>query len=86
MILFWEKVRGTQRNVDVYKRQEVTDENVVTQEEWKDDESTVDNEDRVELFFAGGSVDKPTTSGMEKYYGVEIDPQGRVHDLSLIHI
>ena len=77
------KFQGYHDGTDFYFCFEVTDENVVTQEEWKDDESTVDNEDRVELFFAGGSVDKPTTSGMEKYYGVEIDPQGRVHDYSI---
>ena len=48
------KFQGYHDGTDFYFCFEVTDENVVTQEEWKDDESTVDNEDRVELFFAGG--------------------------------
>lgn len=61
----------------------VKDEDIVVDKEWKDDESTVDDEDRVELFFAGGNVDKPGEDGMEKYYGIEIDPDGRVHDYSI---
>ena len=40
-------------------------------------------EDRVELFFAGSYIDKPGPDGMEKYYGLEIDPKGRVHDYSI---
>lgn len=62
---------------------DVTDPDVLVDEEWKDDESTVDNEDRAELFFAGGPVDKPGADGMPLYYGVEVDPDGRVHDYSL---
>lgn len=62
---------------------EVTDGDVLVEEEWKDDESTVDDEDRVEMFFAQGAVDKPGANGMELYYGVEIDPDGRVHDYSI---
>lgn len=61
----------------------VIDKDVLVDKEWKDDESTVDNEDRAELFFAGGAIDKPTTEGMPLYYGVEIDPKGRVHDYSI---
>lgn len=75
--------KGYHDGTDFYFCFEVTDSEVVTEEEWKDDESTVDNEDRVELFFAGGSVDKPTPDGMEKYYGIEVDPKGRVHDYSI---
>ena len=74
--------KGYHDGTDFYFCFEVHDENVVSEEEWKEDESTVDNEDRVELFLAGGSIDKPTTEGMPLYYGVEIDPQGRVHDYS----
>ncbi|EJW93918.1 endoxylanase precursor, partial [gut metagenome] len=62
---------------------EVKDADVLQDENWNEDESTVDGEDRVELFFAGGSVDKPGPKGMELYYGVEIDPKGRVHDYSI---
>ena len=75
--------KGYHDGTDFYFCFEVHDENVVSEEEWKEDESTVDNEDRVELFLAGGSIDKPTTEGMPLYYGVEIDPQGRVHDYSI---
>lgn len=62
---------------------EVTDPDVIVDSEWKDDESTVDVEDRAELFFAGGPVDKPGATGMPLYYGVEVDPDGRVHDYSV---
>ncbi|MCW6662593.1 carbohydrate-binding family 9-like protein [Aerococcaceae bacterium NML190073] len=62
---------------------DVTDENVVVEEEWKEDESTVDMEDRVELFFAGSNVDRPGPKGMELYYAIEVDPKGRVHDYSV---
>ncbi|MCW6665822.1 carbohydrate-binding family 9-like protein [Aerococcaceae bacterium NML191219] len=61
----------------------VTDEKVVVQEEWKEDESTVDMEDRVELFFAGSNIDRPGPEGMELYYAIEVDPKGRVHDYSI---
>ena len=61
----------------------MVDQDVVVEKDWKDDESTVDAEDRVELFFAGGSVDKPTPEGMPLYYGIEVDPEGRVHDYSI---
>lgn len=59
------------------------DPDVLVDEEWKDDESTVDNEDRAEIFFAQGPVDKPGADGMPLYYGIEIDPDGRVHDYSV---
>ena len=68
---------------DFYFAFNVIDEDVVVEKDWKDDESTVDAEDRVELFFAGGSVDKPTPEGMPLYYGIEVDPDGRVHDYSI---
>lgn len=62
---------------------EAQDGDVLSSEEWNEDESTVDNEDRAEIFFAQGPVDKPAADGMPLYYGVEIDPQGRVHDYSI---
>lgn len=68
---------------DFYFSFDVTDTKVVVDEEWKDDESTVDMEDRVELFFAGSNVDRPGPNGMEPYYAIEIDPKGRVHDYSV---
>lgn len=61
----------------------VKDSEVLQDDNWKDDESTVDMEDRVELFFAGPYIDKPGPDGTEKYYGLEIDPKGRVHDYSI---
>lgn len=75
--------KGYNDGTDFYFSFEVTDEDVVLDKDWKDDESTVDIEDRVELFFAGGAIDKPTTSGMPLYYGIEVDPDGRVHDYSI---
>lgn len=68
---------------DLYFYFESEDPEVLMEEEWKDDESTVDVEDRVEIFLAQGPVDKPTTEGMPLYYGVEIDADGRVHDYSI---
>lgn len=68
---------------NLYFAFEVSDPDVLVEEEFKEDESTVDNEDRAELFFAGGPIDKPTSDGMPLYYGVEIDPNGRVHDYSI---
>lgn len=62
-----------------------TDKNVVVEDDWKDDESTVDDEDRVELFFAGSAIDQPGAEGIEKYYGIEVDPKGRVHDYSIVY-
>lgn len=75
--------KGYNDGTDFYFGFEVTDSDVLFDKEWKDDESTVDNEDRVELFFAGGAIDKPTTDGMPLYYGIEIDSDGRVHDYSI---
>lgn len=68
---------------DLYFMFEVTDPEVLVEEDWKDDESIVDAEDRVEIFLAQGPVDLPTPKGMPLYYGVEIDPKGRVHDYSI---
>lgn len=68
---------------NLYFMFDITDPDVLSSEEWKDDESTVDNEDRAEIFLAQGAVDKPTSEGMPLYYGIEIDPQGRVHDYSI---
>ncbi len=41
-------------------------------------ESVVDREDRVELFFA-------KDAGLERYYCLEVDPLGRVHDYAASH-
>lgn len=75
--------KGYHDGTNFYFGFDVTDADVLVEEAWKDDESTVDAEDRAELFFAGGSVDKPTPKGMPLYYGIEIDPKGRVHDYSI---
>ncbi|MGS2722296.1 carbohydrate-binding family 9-like protein [Porticoccus sp. GXU_MW_L64] len=49
-------------------------------------ELDIGNEDRVELFFAPGVLEQPVKSenGTElpRYYGIEIDPKGRVLDFS----
>ncbi|MCR8967535.1 carbohydrate-binding family 9-like protein [Streptococcus zalophi] len=68
---------------DFYFHFNVLDQDVLLDSDWKEDESTVDNEDRVELFFAGGSVDKPTPDGMPLYYAIEVDANGRIHDYSI---
>lgn len=56
---------------------EVEDPDVVVASEWQG-ESTVDGEDRVELFFARDDA-------LSQYYCVEVDPLGRVHDYSARH-
>lgn len=61
----------------------VKDKQVLAEATWKG-ESTVDNEDRVELFFANGPIDKPN-NGMQPYYAIEVDPKGRVHDYSTVY-
>ncbi|MDD3049105.1 MAG: sugar-binding protein [Bacilli bacterium] len=75
--------KGYSDGTNFYFNFEVKDEDILVDEDWKKDESTVDNEDRVELFFAGGSINKPSTDGMKLYYGIEIDSKGRVHDYSI---
>lgn len=59
----------------------VTDASVLSVEKW-DGESTVDDEDRVEMFFAAGPVDLPVEYDIPLYYNIEVDPLGRVHDYS----
>ena len=63
----------------------VEDKDVLVAKEDTDDESVVDGEDRVEIFIAGKYIDVPGPKGMEPYYGIEIDPKGRVHDYSIIY-
>lgn len=60
----------------------VKDADVVAEADWKN-ESTVDNEDRVELFFAPGPIDKKMGNSVPVYYAVEVDPMGRTHDYSM---
>ncbi len=62
----------------------VEDPEVVVEEEWNG-EKTVDNEDRVEIFFAPGNVEKPVDYELPTYYAIEVDPNGRVHDYSAIY-
>jgi hypothetical protein len=50
----------------------VNDPDVVAAERF-DDESVVDGEDRVEIFLA-------CDAALKRYYCIEIDPRGRVHD------
>lgn len=73
--------KGYNDGTDFYFSFHVVDAEVLA-DEWTD-ESTVDNEDRVELFFAGQYIDKPSPEGMKLYYGIEVDPEGRVHDYSI---
>ncbi len=50
-------------------------------------ESDVDYEDRVELFFAPYPIDfphQPEPYQLPHYYALEIDPLGRVHDYSTV--
>lgn len=61
----------------------VSDPSVVVLETPKGERETVDEEDRVELFFAGGPIDKPVEYEMPVYYAAEVDPAGRVHDYSM---
>ncbi len=63
----------------------VEDREVLVEDEWKSDESTVNDEDRVEIFFAGGSVDQPDDYNLATYYAIEVDAQGRVHDYSAVY-
>lgn len=86
----WEKVeapftefKAYHDNTNFYFSFVVKDQAVVSEEQWKEDESTVDNEDRVELFFASGSVDKPVEYKIPLYYATEVDPLGRAHDYSI---
>ncbi len=69
---------------DFYFSFDITDGEVLASEEWVN-ESTVDNEDRAELFFAAADVHLPTPSGMPTYFCIEVDPKGRVHDYSVVY-
>ena len=74
--------KGFSDGQDFYFSFVVRDKQVLAAEQWQD-ESTVDGEDRVELFFAGAPVDRPGEDGMERYYAIEVDPKGRGHDYSI---
>lgn len=64
----------------------VRDDDVVTVANWEaKGEKTVDDEDRVELFFASGAINEPVSYALPPYYAVEIDPLGRVHDYSVTY-
>ena len=76
--------KGFSDGQDFYFSFVVRDKQVLAAEQWQD-ESTVDGEDRVELFFAGAPVDRPGEDGMERYYAIEVDPKGRVHDYSIAY-
>jgi Domain of unknown function (DUF4838)/Carbohydrate family 9 binding domain-like len=56
---------------------EVLDDDVVVEKDFAG-ESTVDREDRVEIFFARDPA-------LEHYFCLEIDPLGRVHDYAASH-
>jgi hypothetical protein len=53
------------------------DRDLVVSGEWRG-ESTLDGEDRVEVFFARDAA-------LERYYCIEVDPLGRVHDYAARH-
>lgn len=69
-------------NTNFYFSFKVYDKEVVAEKEWKG-ESTVDIEDRVELFFAQTTVDKPVDYKLIPYYATEVDPYGRAHDYKI---
>lgn len=75
-------LRAYHDGTNVYFSFVVHDQDVISVKDWQG-ESTVDKEDRVELFFAGSNVDRPGEAGMERYYAIEVDPLGRVHDYSV---
>lgn len=62
----------------------VTDEEVLVEEKWQG-ESTVDNEDRVEIFFGGQKIEQPEDYAIAPYYAIEIDAKGRVHDYRVVY-
>lgn len=87
----WEAVRAPktifrafQDGQNFYFNFVVYDTDIIVSQKWQG-ESTVDNEDRVELFFAPGAIDKPGSSGLPVYYAIEVDPLGRVHDYSAVY-
>lgn len=55
----------------------VDDSDVIVSDTWKG-ESTLDGEDRVEIFLAGDPA-------LADYWCIEIDPRGRVHDYHARH-
>lgn len=55
----------------------VEDSQVIVSDKWKG-ESTLDEEDRVEIFFA-------RDGSLSEYWCIEIDPLGRVHDYRARH-
>lgn len=63
----------------------VCEDPAVLAKEVFDGERTVDNEDRVELFFAPAPVDVVDNYAVPLYYAVEVDPRGRVHDYSITY-
>lgn len=56
---------------------DVEDSDVVVEEKWSG-QSTLDGEDRVEIFFANDET-------LADYWCIEIDPLGRVHDYHARH-
>jgi hypothetical protein len=56
---------------------DVEDSDIVVSEDWKG-ESTLDGEDRVEIFFAKDAA-------LAEYWCIEIDSRGRVHDYFAKH-
>lgn len=73
------KFKAFHDNTNFYFSFEVFDKEVLADKEWKG-ESTVDMEDRVELFFAQTTVDKPVQYKLIPYYATEVDAYGRAHD------
>lgn len=67
------EVRGDRLHVAF----DVEDADIVVSDEWRG-ESTVDGEDRVEVFFTRDAE-------LNLYWCVEIDPLGRVHDYAARH-
>src|SRR5436190_4228035 len=69
--------RAVADDESLYFAFDVSDDDVIVQKVFSG-ESTVDREDRVEIFFA-------CDAALERYFCLEIDPLGRVHDYAASH-
>jgi len=79
------RFRAGHDDTNLYFAFDVDDPDVVVLDKAIGKRETVDVEDRVELFFAPGAVDKPLNGKLPPYYAVEVDPAGRVNDYSVVY-
>lgn len=87
----WENIKAPETvfkafhdNTNLYFSFIVTDKDVLVDDNWQG-ESTVDNEDRVEIFFGGTKIEQPDNYNISPYYAIEVDAKGRVHDYSVVY-